>query len=57
VFTEIKEQIIDMALKGSGILDTARVLGTSTDTVQSELKKRVVPEPCEPLCARLVEPG
>jgi hypothetical protein len=37
---EIKEQIIDMALNGSGIRDTARVLGTSTDTVLSELKKK-----------------
>ena len=36
---EIKEQIIDMALNGSGIRDTARVLGISTDTVLSELKK------------------
>ncbi len=30
---EIKEQIIDMALSGSGIRDTARVLGISIDTV------------------------
>ncbi len=30
---EIKAQIIDMALNGSGIRDTARVLGVSTDTV------------------------
>ena len=37
---EIKEQIIDMALNGSGIRDTARVLGVSTDTVLSELKKK-----------------
>ena len=37
---EIKEQIIDMALNGSGIRDTARVLGISTDTVLSELKKK-----------------
>jgi transposase-like protein len=36
---EIKTQIIDMALNGSGIRDTARVLGISTDTVISELKK------------------
>jgi hypothetical protein len=28
-----------MALNGSGIRDTARVLGISTDTVLSELKK------------------
>ena len=37
---EIKAQIIDMALNGSGIRDTARVLGISTDTVLSELKKK-----------------
>ncbi len=37
---EIKEQIIDMALSGSGIRDTARVLGISTDTVLNELKKK-----------------
>src|SRR5262245_6540756 len=33
--------MIDMALNGSGIRDTARVLGISTDTVLNELKKRV----------------
>ena len=37
---EIKQRIIDMAVNGSGIRDTARVLGISTDTVISELKKR-----------------
>ena len=37
---EIKAQIIDMALNGSGIRDTARVLGISTDTVLNELKKK-----------------
>ena len=35
----IKKQIIDMALNGSGIRDTSRVLGISTNTVMSELKK------------------
>ena len=38
---EVKGQIIDMALNGSGIRDTARVLGVSTATVVSELKKRI----------------
>ena len=38
---EIKAQIIDMALNGSGIRDTARVLKISTNTVLSELKKRI----------------
>jgi transposase-like protein len=37
---KIKEQIIDMALNGNGICDTARVLGISTDTVINELKKK-----------------
>jgi transposase-like protein len=41
---EIKEQIVDMALNGNGIRDTARVLGISTDTVINELKKRVRPD-------------
>lgn len=38
---EIKNKIIDMAMNGSGIRDTARVLGISVTTVISELKKRV----------------
>lgn len=37
---ETKQQIIDMALNGSGIRDTARVLGISTATVINELKKK-----------------
>jgi len=37
---QVKRQIIDMALNGSGIRDTARGLGISKDTVLSELKKR-----------------
>ena len=36
---EVKEQIIDMALNGSGIRDTARVLKISPTTVINELKK------------------
>jgi transposase-like protein len=38
----VKRQIIDLALNGSGIRDTARVLRISTDTVIHELKKRKV---------------
>ena len=34
-----KEMIIKMAVNGSGIRDTARVLGISKDTVMSVLKK------------------
>ena len=37
---ESKQRIVDMAINGSGIRDTARVLGVSTDTVINELKKR-----------------
>jgi insertion element IS1 protein InsB len=37
---EVKDQIIDMALNGSGIRDTARVLKISTATVINELKKK-----------------
>jgi insertion element IS1 protein InsB len=36
----VKEQIIDMALNGSGIRDTARVLKISPTTVLNELKKK-----------------
>ena len=35
----IKEQIIDMAINGSGVRDTARVLKISKGTVISALKK------------------
>jgi transposase-like protein len=38
----VKRQIVELALNGSGIRDTARVLGVSTDTVLNELKKRHV---------------
>lgn len=37
---EIKAQIVDMALNGSGIRDTARVLKISPTTVINELKKK-----------------
>lgn len=37
---EVKKKIIEMALNGKGIRDTARVLGISMNTVMSELKKR-----------------
>jgi transposase-like protein len=38
----VKRQIVDLALNGSGIRDTAGVLNISTDTVIGELKKRTV---------------
>ena len=36
---EIKDKIIDMALNGSGIRDTSRVLGISPYLVINEIKK------------------
>jgi len=36
----VKEQVVDMAINGSGIRDTARVLAISKGTVISTLKKR-----------------
>jgi transposase-like protein len=35
----VKEAIVDMALNGSGIRDTARVLGIAKNTVLAQLKK------------------
>ena len=37
---EVKRQMVDMALNGSGIRDTARVLGVSPTTVMTTLKKQ-----------------
>ena len=37
---EVKRQMVEMALNGSGIRDTARVLGVSPTTVISTLKKK-----------------
>lgn len=36
---KVKQQIVDMALNGSGIRDIARVLYVSTSTVIKKLKK------------------
>ena len=36
----VKRQMVEMALNGSGIRDTARVLGVSPMTVMSTLKKK-----------------
>lgn len=40
---QVKQQIVDMTLNGSGIRDTARVLHVSTNTVMKELKKKNLP--------------
>jgi insertion element IS1 protein InsB len=54
----VKRQIVDMALNGSGIRDTARVLGISKDTVVSELKKQTELEPINrPFLDRLADPA
>ena len=37
----VKEKIVDMALNGSGIRDTARVLSVAVGTVITTLKKSV----------------
>ena len=42
---EIKQQVIEMSLNGSGVRDTARVLQISTATVIQELKKKGRPLP------------
>lgn len=46
---QIGHQIIEMALNGSGIRDTARVLEISTSTVLKELKKK------NPLLSRSIQ--
>ena len=38
---EVREQMTDMAMNGSGIRDTARVLNISKGTVISTLKKSI----------------
>lgn len=39
---QVKKQIIDMAMNGSGIRDTSRVLRISQNTVMNEIKKNRV---------------
>jgi len=41
---EVKQQIVDMAINGSGTRDTARVLNISRTTVTETLKKRPTPQ-------------
>ncbi len=36
----VKQRIVDMAMNGSGIRDTARVLSVAINTVMSTIKKR-----------------
>ena len=37
---KVKRQVVEVALNGSGIRDTARVLGVSPTTVMTTLKKK-----------------
>ena len=41
----IKQQVIELSLNGSGVRDTARVLGISPTTVLNELKKKGLRSP------------
>ena len=40
-----KQQVLDLSLDGSGVCDTARVLGISPTTVIQELKKKGLRSP------------
>jgi transposase-like protein len=42
---QVKRQIVEMTLNGSGVRDIARVLQISPNTVIEELKKRPHPSP------------
>ena len=48
--------MIDLSLNGSGVRDTARVLGISPTTVINELKKRGFAFLCEPSPDRTLAP-
>jgi insertion element IS1 protein InsB len=48
---EVRRQVIDMAINGSGIRDTARVLRLSPTTVSAVLKKSPPPSPRHPRVA------
>lgn len=44
---QVKQQIVEMTLNGSGVRDIARVLHVSPTTVIQELKKTRTPDTCE----------
>ena len=44
----VKRQVVEMAINGSGIRDTGRVLGINKNTVISTLKKASYAHPGEP---------
>jgi transposase-like protein len=49
---EVKQQVAEMAVNGSGIRDTSRVLKISPNTVIKELKKRGRHRNCQLSSAR-----
>jgi transposase-like protein len=49
---QVKQQIVEMTLNGSGIRDIARVLHVGPNTVMKELKKSVRPLAGEYKCSR-----
>ncbi len=51
---EVKQQIVEMTLNGSGVRDIARVLHISTATVIQELKKNSTIAKCQ---SEIVEPA
>src|SRR5919197_5956596 len=53
---EVKEQIIEMSINGSGIRDIARVLKISPTTGIEELKKRISSATCKSDFGEATEP-
>jgi transposase-like protein len=49
----VKTQLLDMAINGSGIRDTARVLGIDKNTVISTIKKNGCSRPSQPHTVRV----
>ena len=51
----VKQQTVDMAMNGSGVRDTDRVLHVSPNTVMRELKKRVSVAASQPTSVEATE--
>lgn len=51
----VKQQIVDMAMNGSGVRDIARVLHVSPHTFTCELKKRVSVAASQPTSVKATE--
>jgi transposase-like protein len=54
---QAQQQIVDMAVNGSGIRDPARVLHVSTNTVMNELKKRTYLQQVSQAVLQQLNPG